>query len=439
MATTANIKEIITELTSGNSLYNKHIHQWTYLLESYLGGEDYRRGGHLTRYAMETDEEYAARLRATPLDNHCHSVISVYNSFLFREKPQRNFNGLERQSDIEDFLKDADLDGRSLDSFMKEVSTWSSVFGHCWIMVTKPNVGAVTRADELQIGLRPYLTLLTPLSVLDWSWTRTSTGRYVLDYIKYIEDINGDVRVIKEWWNDRIVTTIVNTANSTVNNETVEINQLDFIPAVIAYNGKSLYRGIGISDIVDIADVQKFIYNATSEIDQSIRMDSHPSLVTTPETQIGTGSGALIRMPENIDPGLKPYVLDFGGADTNNILNTIKHYISAIDKMANTGAVRANEVREMSGVAMQTEFQLLNARLSEKADNLELAEEQIWRLWAIYAGTVWTGEIVYPGSFNIKDVGSEFAQLKTAREAASDSRVWNEIDNLLLRELGIGK
>jgi hypothetical protein len=35
---------------------------------------------------------------------------------------------------------------------------------------------------------------------------------------------------------------------------------------------------------------------------------------------------------------------------------------------------------------METEFQLLNAKLSEKADNLELAEEQMWRLFAIYQG-----------------------------------------------------
>jgi hypothetical protein len=82
---------------------------------------------------------------------------------------------------------------------MKDAATWSAVFGHCWIMLAKPDVGAVTRADEMAMGVRPYVSLLTPMVVLDWEWKRDVTGRYQLGYLKYVEDINGDVRVIKEW------------------------------------------------------------------------------------------------------------------------------------------------------------------------------------------------------------------------------------------------
>lgn len=219
--------------------------------------------------------------------------------------------------------------------------------------------------------------------------------------------------------------------------ETVEeVNQLGMIPAVCAYNGRSIIRGFGISDIADIADVQKFIYNATSEVEQSIRMDSHPSLVATPETKIGSGAGALIHMPENLDPGLKPYLLEFGGASIDSIYKSIEHAISSIDKMANTGAVRATESRTMSGVAMETEFQLLNARLSEKADNLELAEEQMWRIWAAYMGTTWEGTIDYPGSFNIRDTAKEIEQLKIAKDTATDPRVLAAIDHEIIEWLG---
>jgi hypothetical protein len=35
------------------------------------------------------------------------------------------------------------------------------------------------------------------------------------------------------------------------------------------------------------------LYNINSEIEQSIRIDSHPSLVKTPETQAGIGAGSL--------------------------------------------------------------------------------------------------------------------------------------------------
>lgn len=423
----------IQSVITGNTTYSSYYPVWKYLLESYIGGEEYRRSGHLTRYQLETDQEYAARLRATPLDNHCQSVISVYNSFLFREEPDRDFSNNTQSEELESFLRDADFDGRSLDAFMKDVSTWASVFGHCWIAVAKPNVGAVTRADEIAQGIRPYVSLLTPMVVLDWRYQRMANGRYELIYFKYLEDINGDIRTVKEWRPDTIRTVTVDLKREVISEDITEVNGLGRVPMVCAYNGRSTIRGIGISDIADIADAQRFIYNAKSEIFQSIQMDSHPSLVATPDTAIGTGSGAVIKMPDNLDPGLKPYVLDFGGADVANILNSINHTIESIDKMANTGAVRATESRTLSGVAMETEFSLLNARLSEKADNLELAEEQMWQLWFMYQGEQWMGEIEYPGSFNIRDTSKEIEQLQIAANTNPlDPRVKAAIDMKIL-------
>lgn len=430
------LQQEIAATISGNDTYNSQYPIWRYYLESYLGGDEYRRAGHLTRYQLETDVEYQNRLKATPLENHCQSVISVYNSFLFREEPDRELESLEYLPEVEDFLNDADMEGRSLNAFMKDVSTWTNVFGHAWIIVAKPNVGALTRADEQAQGVRPYVNLLTPLVVLDWTWRRQQSGRFELVYFKYLEDVNGDVRTVKEWTPEEITTTVINLKDQTVSEKVIEVNGLGKIPAVCVYNKRSTVRGIGVSAIADIADHQKYIYNSYSEIFQSIQMNTHPSLVVAGQTQVGTGSGAVIRVEENSDPGLKPYVLDFGSSDINNILAAVRQSTSSIDKMANTGAVRATESRTMSGVAMETEFQLLNARLSESADELELAEEQLWKLFSEYMGYTWDGSIDYPGSFNIRDTGSEIAQLVQAKSAATDPRVTNIIDGRIVEWLG---
>jgi hypothetical protein len=232
---------------------------------------------------------------------------------------------------------------------------------------------------------------------------------------------------------------VIDTKKGVLVDSVEEVNGLGMIPAVCVYNGRSIIRGFGVSDIADIADAQKFIYNATSEVEQSIRMDSHPSLVKTPETQAGIGAGSIIHMPENLDPGLKPYLLEFGGASISSIYESINHTIASIDKMANTGAVRATESRTMSGIAMETEFQLLNARLSEKADNLELAEEQMWDLWFRYQGQQWMGSIEYPGSFNIRDTSSEIQQLALAKNTATDPAVLRKIDEHILEWMGEDK
>lgn len=427
------LQNAYNSIVSTNLLYQNNRARWQFLLESYLGGDDYRNGGHLTNYSMETAGEYNARLNATPLDNQCRSIISTYTSFLFRKCAERDYGSLTTNLNLPAFLEDADLDGRSLEAFMKDVSIWASVFGHCWVMVAKPQSNVATRADELSQGIRPYVNLVTPLTVTDWTWARSSSGAYTLTYLKYIEEVNDTLSTIKEWSETEIRTSVVNHNTRKVVNEIIEINGLGRIPAVIAYAARSPVRGIGASLITDIADMQKKIYNEYSEVEASIRLNGHPTLVKTAEVECSAGAGAVAIMPDGMDPGLVPYMLTVS-TNIDSIYSSINNSISAIDKMANTGAVRAVQASTMSGVAMETEFQLLNAKLSEIADGLELAEEQIWRLWALYEGGAWDGAIDYPGSFNIRDISNEFASLQTAKQAATGIDAMSLID-LRLRQL----
>jgi hypothetical protein len=432
MAIIQTVEEQLARLGSYNRMYNYNRNNWKYLLVSYLGGDDYRRAGLLTRYQLETDAEYQARLNATPLENHCKAVVNVYNSFLFRQEPERMYGSMEGWPEVEDFCYDADLEGRSLNNFMKDVATWASVFGHCWVLVTKPNLGAVTRAEEIAQGVRPYASLITPMNMLDWQYYREPNGRYCLKHIKYVEEVNGSVQTIKEWYEDRIETWVVDFDKREVHDHQVEVNGLGKIPAVCAYNSRSNVRGMGIPDLADIAHIQQFIYNLTSEVEQTQRMDAHPSLVKTPETQAGTGAGSIISIPENLDPGLKPYLLEYNGASVDSLYKAIEHATSAIDHLANIGSIRATTSTVMSGIAMETEFQLLNAKLSEKADNLEQAEEGIWCLFAEYMGIMWDGEVEYENSFSIQDEKNEYIKLQTAKSAATGPEAMAVIDQMLI-------
>lgn len=423
-------------LMGTNPLYEKLIDRWHFLLNSYMGGNKYKQAGYLTRYNYESHTEYEERLQATPVDNQCKAIVSIYNAFLFREGPERMFGSLESDPALEPFLKDADLDGRSLTAFMKDASTYSSIFGHAWIILAKPNSNARTRAEELQQQIRPYLNLVTPIAVLDWKWERAPSGYSYLSYIKYIEDSSyKDYTVIKEWYEDRILTHIVDVDEKSINNTIEEVNGLGIIPAVPVYSQRSPYKGVGISDIDDIADHQKKIYNELSEVEQAIRLNGHPSLVKTPDVEATAGAGSIVQMPETLDPGLKPYILSVS-TDTASIYDSIQQSVDAIDRMANTGAVRAKSTRTMSGVAMEVEFSMLNARLSEKADNLELAEEHIWRMFAQYQGKAWDGEVDYPDSFAIHDIDRDFANLTAAKNAATDPRVLQCVDHEILELLG---
>jgi hypothetical protein len=433
MDITQTLNRELADIVAGNHIYTTYKNQWMYLLQSYVGGEEYRNAAHLTRYQLETELEYNARCRATALENHSKGIIALYNAFLFREEPERNYGGIATTPELGSFVEDCDFEGRSIDAFMAEVATWASVFGHAWIVMAKPSIDAVTRADEIAEGIRPYVNLLTPLTVLDWQWTRKPNGRFELTNFRYLEDVNGDVHTVKIWTKDTIRTCVVNIRDGFMVSDIIEPNGLGSIPAIIVYNDRSPVRGIGVSDISDIADHQRFIYNCTSEIEQSIRLDSHPSLVKTPETDAGIGAGSIIHMPDHLDSGLKPYLLEYNGASISSIYEAINHSIEAIDKMANVGVARSNTASVMSGVARDTEFQLLNAKLASKANNLELAEEQMWKLFCAYQDTTWDGEVCYPKAFNIRDTGNEIANLKVAADTNPvDPRVKQAIDISIL-------
>lgn len=428
------IESQIAQYSAGNSLYAEYQPYWQFLLESYVGGEEYENSGHLVKYQLETDPEYQARLRNTPLQNHCASIIGVYTSFIFKQPPTRDLGNLANNPLTEDILRDADLDGRSFNQFMKDVSVYSSVFGHTWVIVSKPNIGAITQADEIAAGVRPYLNQVTPLMVLDWKWERSITGRYELCYFKYIEEINGSTKTIKEWYPDSVKTIVLDAKD--VKLEVVEeVNELGMIPAVCCYNQRGVIRGIGVSDIGDIADQQRYIYNLLSEIEQTIRLDSHPTLAKTENTMMSAGAGSVIQMPDDMDPGLKPYILQSSGANITSIISTIDACVDSIDKMANTGAIRATESKTMSGVAMQTEFMMLASRLSEKADALELSEEHIWRLISTYMGVPYECNIDYPHQYNIRDNATDLDFLIKARASGVANEVFQGEINKQIVEL----
>ena len=113
-------------------------------------------------------------------------------------------------------------------------------------------------------------------------------------------------------------------------------------------------------------------------------------------------------------------MLQPSGQNLEAILSTMRETVKSIDRMAMLGSIRAIETRQMSGIAMQTEYTTLDARLSEKAKNLEVAEESIWRNFAKWQGQVWTGSIKYPVSFNVRDKNMDMDILKKVSETAKN-------------------
>jgi hypothetical protein len=414
--------------------YSETLNNWEYYIRSYNGGYDYMIGQYLSRYNLELDNEFNQRLANTPCDNHCRNIIQIYSSFLFRVRPSRDFGSMEDEPSLESFLKDADLDGNNLNSVIKQAQNYSSIYGHCFMILDKPNIQTETKAEELNQDIRPYVSIVTPENVLDWNFKRQPNGKYELDYLKIREEVDRENgQYLRMWYPDRIDTVYMPDREEPQLVDTVP-NMIGKIPAVILYNSKSNKRGIGQSDLTDIADLQKAIYNEYSEMEQLIRLTNHPSLVKTPSVNASAGAGAVIEMPDEMEPNLKPYLLQPSGASLTAIMDSINNKVESINRIAHTGAVRTTKTQVSSGVALQTEFELLNARLSEKADNLQLAEEQLFNLYAMFQNATFDGEINYPDSFNIRDYASDLLFYQQAKAVNVESATLSkEIDKEIAR------
>ena len=404
--------------------YDINKDRWEFYLRSYMGGQDYIDGEYLTRYISESREDYLRRLDLTPLDNHCKNIVHIYSSFLWRVPPTRVFNTASGNVALDPFLNDADLDGRSFNAFMRQCQVWASVYGHVWVMMDKPKSNAGTKAEELEQEIRPYVTMFTPENVMDWDYERTPSGRFELTYLKVKESVirtdeSTTETYYRVWTKDSVE--LWKTSDEVETMVANDDNPLGKIPAVFLPANRSTIRGIGISDLSDAAYMQRAVYQELSEIEQLIRISNHPTLVKSFGTDASAGAGAIINMPDDMDASLKPYQMQPSGANLDAVRAAIDDKVESINRMSHMGAVRGTEAMTMSGVAMQTEFQMLNAKLSEKADLLELAEEQLWLLFCDWQEITADVEIFYPDAFDLRDYDKELMFLQQMKAAGVKS------------------
>ncbi len=395
-----------------------------YHYQSYMGGEVYKNGYYLTKYIGEEGapgDQYGKRLNSTPLDNHVQTTIDIYRSFLFRTLPKRELGLLANNPLVSEWMMDTDQEGQSIDSFLKTANDLAMVTGACWILVDKASYKVETQADEIALGIRAYAATYSPQNVLDWYYERNVAGKPILHYIKVRESENDEQIIYTCWYTDKICKYTVakdsqGKADKVIGYDEYE-NPLGYVPFVFHAPLRSPTKGVGVSLIADVANQQKFIYNCLSEIEQTIRISSHPTLVKTPATDANAGAGGIVTIQEDMDAGLKPYLLQPGGQTIDGILKTVEKSVEAIQRMTHTSAIQATTGSPMSGVALQTERQMLNAKLSDMSDTLRETELQMWHIWLDWQALNKPEDfhIEYPESFDMRDEHLELDFIMKAR------------------------
>jgi hypothetical protein len=386
--------------------------EYDFFRRSYEGGSAYRDGKFLIRHPRENDDDYERRLEQASYVNFCSDVCDIYTAYLYREQPERKFKN--KDAVIEAFMVDADLEGRAWPKVMRGLSNMASYFGLMGIIVDKPTgkIG-VSRAAELEAGIRPYVAAYTPLSIWDWKFSKDANGIRFLSELILEEDNDGGPQQVMRW-------TIFNwelwELKSGSDNKFVKVGGEDHslaeIPFALLRNRDSFKKMSGVSDIADIAPVNRRIYYLDSDALEIIDSTAFPILegsaaaiedTSGKDQETVIGNASLLKRPE----GGEAEGFRWIEAPHTSLAQILAHRnssISDIKYMSKTGQTEAEKGQPASGVSLELTFQQLNALLADKAENAETFEDRIFRLVDLWEGVDHGAEIKYTRKFGIRDM-----------------------------------
>jgi hypothetical protein len=408
------------ELEKTHPDYRANIGRWRYFLNSYYGGSLYRDGNYLLQHPFESSANYRRRKETSYYYNYCGPIVDILVSHLFRKDAVREYGGIAQDPIFRAFQKDADMQGNSFRHFMREAQRLASIYGRVSIIVDKPRVATATRAEAMEQGIYPYVALVTPENLVDWSFVRLSTGRVVMDMAK-IKEGDDTYRI---WGRDGWELWDMTKDSPEPSLIDVSGHDIGAVPLVNLYNKQTGVAMHGISDLQDIADINRNIYYLCSDAREIIENTAFPMLAIPYTRSAGREEKEV--GPHNIlqfdpeAPNSKPYWLEAPHSSLSEIREWVRQDIGEIYRIARMGGVRATEDNPAprSGVALEQENQQLYSTLSEKADNIEQAENSILSLWARWEGMEFDGRIDYPDDFSVKDLERD---IKSAIEALSAS------------------
>ncbi len=380
---------------------------YKFLLDAYTGLGGFKSGDYLIQHKREEEDKFNRRKQLTIYPNYIRKIVDTFTAHIFKRPPQR-----KTTPEYERFINNVDKRGTHIDDFMRKIFKLTCIYGTVFIIIDKPSEQAKTRYEELEKGLLPYATIRLP----------TQLHSYSLDNFGNLQEITFQ-ETTSEGAIYRTFTTTEWRITDTRKKVIAQGNHnLSVVPvARIAFTEQLLPSDI-ISEpfIWNIAKLNFEIYNLISEIREILRNQTFPILTlptSSPEEatrykslKVGTENGLFY----NPEYGGKPDFIAPPPGPVEVYIEYLKLIIEQIYKSVNLEFVLGTQSQK-SGVALEFEFQNLNAMLAQFTMCMEQAEYEI-----AYLVEKWNGKDGFKGSINYtKDFSYRDAerQLKLALDS----------------------
>jgi hypothetical protein len=400
----------VSDLISTNDCYDNYVEEWRMMLAVYEGIKWIKYYGYIEQHERELDDTYARRLKELYSLGYSRSIIDIFHYYLFKKDPKRTLGSLKDNEFWQSFEKDANLFGDSFDEVIMDASLYASIEGHIGLLIDMPYLpdGLGNVAEQREANVYPYIARYFPNCILDWQWGHDAYGKPCLEYIKLVDDDNQYRIWTRDYWeiwelpeDDTIDVGLdreQRLINIDVSQEATFIasgpNTLGEIPFIWHYNTRTKLKGIGRSEITEIARIDLSIIRNLSQAEEIICYAAFPMLLQ-PSRSADPRAGAIDQSEDVVAPDV---VLEFDpenpeakpqwlktevSGPLGAIVSFISTKVSEIYRSSNTGGMASTEVSTVakSGSALTSEFKLLNSRLVTKAILLEKTENKTMELW----------------------------------------------------------
>lgn len=388
---------------------------------------------YLFKTPHESDDSYEYRHKRAVYDNWPSLVVESRQSMLWRNSPKR-----EIPDQLQEIEKDIDLGGSDSNEFFKELSSKAEKEGLVWVLADMPpaekddngNLKTITKAEELEAGKRPYLTVLPADSIPCWSYDSANKLRWVViaqDTTEYEEPGEEPVEVKERlvWYRDRWERYAEGEDGWKVIDEGE--NPLGRVP-VVPFYGVFKRHGYGEPTTKDILPHTIAVYNKYSDRDIAESLTNNPiPWMTGPENpgkvSIGQGTAIFLKtssaMGQNVNAGLGYLEPTGAGLEASRLsereLIRRIHEIALHQAKRDTGQVQSAESLKMEG-------QIFASSLASVATTRENSERKCWMLLAAWKGMDFNEDWVeYNKEFDEKAI--EAAMLSTLSDMQQKGQI----------------
>jgi hypothetical protein len=345
--------------------YEKYINSVKYVQSVYNGSEEAKQ--HLQQFTKENPKKFDNRKEVATLNNFVKRTVNAMRNIIFRNPTDASL----LPPSFDEFKKAVDFTD-SLNEFAKDITDALVRDGETWILVDSLQGEATSRAEERELGLRPYFVHINRASVVNWRYDNQGRFEFVVIRENYV-DIDGFKEETKEqdkvWYADGRVQTYRD--DELYKEYQLQINQ---VPIVRLIDSKT-------PSLLDQAKLNVSHMNRNSELDQYIRVASAPVPVTYKMTSddggittIGVNDGIAFSSGKD-EAGFEWVSLK--AENTEAISNRIKDYEEAMLDIAITFA-SSSQVKTATQV--ETESTEDKGKLSNIAQIVEDGLNQALRL-----------------------------------------------------------